>query len=427
MTIFYQGSLQDGIALAMREAKAVVCFVRDHEQLSLTWEQDYFSDPEVVQLLGAKTVLLRLAAGTQEAGFLTPFCPISKFPTVVVIRNGTLQEYLTPEISKDDFTRRILAAVDNHHTPGSVRQSQNDTAVSPGRAMSPSPNILAPHAPAQETSAPRSQYRGNINSDKRTAGLESPSKSASSKRQPPQEPGGKPIIKPERKGKAPPKPTQPNSGDPSMPPVEEFRRGPSTPRAPPAQYRLQVRLFDGGSVRSSFSPNQTIRTDVRTWLDEQVADNHQPYNLKHILTPLPSRTLSISEESQTLRDLGLGSTATLVMVPVQSYTEAYATAGASLPVRGISAVYNVVSSVASTATGVVRSLLEYGQSITAEDPSSSPPAASSGNTRHQQQAGPNIRTLRDQQNDRHDNQLYNGNQLNFQPRNRQDTDDQDGD
>jgi hypothetical protein len=28
MTIFFQGSLQEGIALAVREAKAVVCFVR---------------------------------------------------------------------------------------------------------------------------------------------------------------------------------------------------------------------------------------------------------------------------------------------------------------------------------------------------------------------------------------------------------------
>lgn len=28
MTMFYQGSLQDGITLAVREAKAVVCFVR---------------------------------------------------------------------------------------------------------------------------------------------------------------------------------------------------------------------------------------------------------------------------------------------------------------------------------------------------------------------------------------------------------------
>ena len=28
VTMFFQGSLQDGIALAVREAKAVVCFVR---------------------------------------------------------------------------------------------------------------------------------------------------------------------------------------------------------------------------------------------------------------------------------------------------------------------------------------------------------------------------------------------------------------
>lgn len=28
MTSFYEGSLQDGIALALKETKAVVCFVR---------------------------------------------------------------------------------------------------------------------------------------------------------------------------------------------------------------------------------------------------------------------------------------------------------------------------------------------------------------------------------------------------------------
>ena len=28
MTLFFEGTLQEGIALAMRDAKAVVCFVR---------------------------------------------------------------------------------------------------------------------------------------------------------------------------------------------------------------------------------------------------------------------------------------------------------------------------------------------------------------------------------------------------------------
>lgn len=41
---------------------------------------------QIVPILNAKAVLLRLTAGSQEAGFLTSFCPISKFPTVVVIK-----------------------------------------------------------------------------------------------------------------------------------------------------------------------------------------------------------------------------------------------------------------------------------------------------------------------------------------------------
>lgn len=184
---------------------------------------------------------------------------------------------------------------------------------------------------------------------------------------------------------------------------------PPVPQGPPNQYRLQVRLFDGRSVRSSFSPTQTIRGDVRPWLDQQTVDDHRPYNLKHILTPLPSRTLSVTEESQTLQDLGLGSTANLVMVPVQSYTEAYSAAG-SLPVRAISGFYNAVSSAAGTATELVGSFFGYGAGTPANEPTSSPPP-STENARRPRPPGPNIRTLRDQQNGRGDSQLYNGNQV----------------
>lgn len=184
---------------------------------------------------------------------------------------------------------------------------------------------------------------------------------------------------------------------------------PAAPQGAPRQYRLQARLFDGRSVRSSFSPTQTIRGDVRPWLDQQMVDDHRPYNLKHILTPLPSRTLSVTEESQTLQDLGLGSTANLVMVPVQSYTEAYSAAG-SLPVRVISGAYNAVSSVAGTATELVGSFFGYGAGTPANEPASSPPP-STENARRPRASGPNIRTLRDQQGGRGDSQLYNGNQV----------------
>lgn len=228
---------------------------------------------------------------------------------------------------------------------------------------------------------------------------------------PKEDPKEKPKDK-QQKGKAPQvfqKPAESKTSTAAAHTAEDSKPQRPAPRAPPTQFRLQVRLFDGRSIRSSFSPTQTIHSDVRPWLDEQMIDDHRPYNLKHILTPLPSRTLSVTEESQSLQDLGLGSTATLVMVPVQSYTEAYAAAG-SLPVRGISAVYNVVSSVAGTTTGLVGSLLGYGPSASANDTQSFA-SASAENTRRPRPTGPNIRTLRDQQNSRGDNQFYNGNQV----------------
>jgi len=41
---------------------------------------------QISRLLKERAVALRLAAGSQELGFLASFCPITKFPTVVVIR-----------------------------------------------------------------------------------------------------------------------------------------------------------------------------------------------------------------------------------------------------------------------------------------------------------------------------------------------------
>lgn len=82
----------------------------DDEQQSTVWENEYFAgDDEVLsipipsyqaypltyfrslqfaQLLEANSITLRLVKESQEAGFLTSFCPITKFPAVVVIKYG---------------------------------------------------------------------------------------------------------------------------------------------------------------------------------------------------------------------------------------------------------------------------------------------------------------------------------------------------
>ncbi|KAK9860911.1 UBX protein [Penicillium brevicompactum] len=424
MTSFYQGSLQEGIAAAVSDAKAVICFVRDDEELSSTWESAYFGDDEIAQAVNAKAVVLRLTAGSQEAGFLASFCPVSKFPTVVLIKNGTLKEYIGPDISKDDFRNRLIAALDNDTSPSTMSSSvSNDT---PGASTSsPAPVPVSQPQPQVETKASKPTGAAQNMSQ---AAAKNPKQSTKPSPKETKPAGPSTSVSPNQvskepkldKGKAPmgtKKPT-PKVTKKGTAPIVEQKVKPAKPRGPPSEYRLQVRLFDGRSVRSSFTPTQSIKNDVRPWLDQQMEEDTRPYNLKQILNPLPSETLTVAQESQTLRDLGIGSTANLVMVPVSTYTEAYSAAG-SLPARGISAVYGLASSAASTATGLVSSFLGYGAAATPEPTPASEP---SGSTQRPRTSGPNIRTLRDQQDGRGNSQLYNGNQLNFEPRKNQDKD-----
>ncbi|KAJ5233675.1 uncharacterized protein N7469_005441 [Penicillium citrinum] len=424
MALFYSGTLQEGIALAVNEAKAVVCFARDDAELSSTWEEDYFADSEIVQALCDKAITLRLAAGSQEAGFLTSFCPISSYPTVIVIKNGTLQEFITSEVSKGDFLNRLKVALEGKYVAPTSQQPQASASSANDTTTTSSTSPTSPPAPSTQQPTPQvpavsSHPEPRQMTEESSSSTPLPSKKAKTE-------------KPKENQDKPPKSTNPplSSAKPVVPKTtkktkeqlkEEPKPQPPVPRGPPKEYRLQVRLFDGSSVRSTFLPNQTIGKDVRSWLDQQLTDDHRPYNLKHILTPLPSQTLSASDESQTLEKLCLGSTANLVMVPVQSYTSAYAASASSLPVRGISTVYGVASSVASTATSFIGSFLGYGQTETPSEPeaSSSTPVPTPRNTRS---SGPRIRTLHDQRNDGRDSQLYNGNQLNFEPRNQDGSD-----
>lgn len=88
---------------------------------------------------------------------------------------------------------------------------------------------------------------------------------------------------------------------------------------------IQVRLFDGSSIKGKFAHDSTLATAVREWIKEAspAGGADIPYNFRQVLTPKPSRTIEISEEGQTLADVGLMPTATLVLVPVAGYTEAY--------------------------------------------------------------------------------------------------------
>lgn len=212
--------------------------------------------------------------------------------------------------------------------------------------------------------------------------------------------------------------------------------------AGPAQScALQIRLFDGSSIRSRFAPDTTLSTGVRTWITSSSPPQitNVPYTFRLILAPQPSRTIEISEESQSLQELGLMPTATLVLVPVGGYTEAYASSGyTGMLSRGLSAGYGLVSgafglagSVITSVTGIGRGEGPYmGGMSDEQEPSNAQGQQMAGSDFNSgSSAGPSVkvRTLADQRAQEERNrrtELYNGNSLDFEPR-KDDKDDKD--
>jgi hypothetical protein len=189
--------------------------------------------------------------------------------------------------------------------------------------------------------------------------------------------------------------------------------------------RVQVRTFDGSTLRTTLPASSSITDKLRPWIDEATNTN-VPYNFKLILTPLPNRTIEAGEEDISLSDLSIAGSCTFVMVPVKGYVESYSTvAGGLMGQNGllggvggmVSGGYNLVSGTAGWALGGVKTLLGYGgqQAGTTGSSSSSTPGAGEGagaakNVR--------IRTLADQRAEeaKKNQQFYNGNQLNFEPK-----------
>jgi len=186
---------------------------------------------------------------------------------------------------------------------------------------------------------------------------------------------------------------------------------------------LQVRLLDGGTIRSQFSAEATLAQDIRPWIDANL-ETKAPYTFKHILPPQPARAISVSEENRTLRDLDLLPSATLVLQPISNYTEAYSEGSnglLALPFNAASGAYGLVTGGIGAVTGTlggaarwlrggtfaepieqtIENLDAAGQTLgeQGEDPASQQQT-------HLSQGSARIRTLADQRVESGDQQFY---------------------
>lgn len=163
---------------------------------------------------------------------------------------------------------------------------------------------------------------------------------------------------------------------------------------------LQIRLFDGSTIRSRFPSSASLRVDVRPWVDEHQEVNTS-YTFKQIVTPLPIRTITISDEEESLQSQGFAPSATLILAPGQGYTAAYEGGNTgSVVSRSVSAGYGLASSAVGMVTGLFGGLLG-GTTGPQDEPTTPINTAPSGQNI-------NVRTLRDQSR-QDDQQFYNGN------------------
>lgn len=194
---------------------------------------------------------------------------------------------------------------------------------------------------------------------------------------------------------------------------------------------LQVRLFDGRTIRSTFPRTANLQDDVRKWVDEEFSklasddpniNNKQlpPYFFRHILTPQPSRELSAGDENQTLGDIDLAPSATLVLVAVKGYTEAYAGGGGVVGTATglVGGAFGLLSSTVGLVGSTLGSVIGYGAAPALDaQPSSSqtpaqPPQQPAPSNANADGSGIRVRTLADQRaREPRDQQFYNGNQV----------------
>jgi hypothetical protein len=164
---------------------------------------------------------------------------------------------------------------------------------------------------------------------------------------------------------------------------------------------LQVRLLDGTSLKRRFPSSNSLK-EVRSWIDESREDGTHPYTFKLVLTPLANRILDVTEESESLASLGLCPSATLLLLPVDKYSAAYAEATGGPFLRLLAYFMIFINWIATMLSTVMSPVLPRSR----QSDSSAPQR--SGISRDQETRRG---TSREQDARQKDYQLYNGNSV----------------
>lgn len=480
--VFFNGTLQEGISTALQQSKLVVCFVTDDKEESKRWESEYLTEETIAPLLVKDAVVLRLEAGSEEAGYLAAIFPLPKTPTVVVIKNGQLKEYVSAGTSKEDFVNRVSKAFSvqtgsqEQPTSSAAPVAQTETpattsaAVSNNTTNNPSPAQTTPsaQAPAPSTSE---QHQGPTQAQllaeaERRRQVARKEREEIEKERRRKEKGKMPASQDPKQDDAVKKASQQlaerqrkaredkarvlklieddkaerrarserQRAERQTSVSEDVNDTVSGAAVAPSssatrrhdQCAIQVRLFDGSTIRTRFPAKATISQDVRKWIDENRTDGNDPYTFKIILTPLPNKAIDhATEEDQTLEELGLAPSSTLVLTPVDRYSSAYTSMNAGLtnPVsRFVTAVLAFLVNILGGITGALGGLGHDGTAANSTEEGSRVGASQHGRGDSQGQASASgrdgsgrIKGFQNPDDEKRDYQLYNGNSVSEVP------------
>ncbi|TQW01039.1 UBX domain-containing protein [Cordyceps javanica] len=467
--MFFQGSIQEGISTAVGQQKLLLCFVTDGNDESQTWEDEYLRDESVKDLIATKAIALRLQAGSDEAGYLAQIFPLPKTPTIVIMKHGELKEYIASGTAKEDFLRRVANAFSAGgnaaaQVPGPSAPSvgaatatagpapnAGSSAASPTSVPSGSPEsdgsenvrrILAERAAKAQKEAAARQAReaeaaavaaaaaaaataakGKGKAVAETAvvppqtDVQRAATELIKKKKAQQNDERRRILKRIEDDKAARRELAAQRKKQRLEDlaavdshVREQEKAEAASRSsvnrPSATVAIQVRLSDGSTLRNKFQTTESIK-DIRTWVDQERSDGQGPYLLKQILRPAPNKNIDSTEEDKSLGELGLSPSSTLLLIPIHRYATAYESQNASQGFFG-------------HIMGFILGLFAWLAGIVGLGGEAPPPTASASS----QQPANSAAALRNQRvhafqnpNDkRGDQQLYNGNSLNFEPR-----------
>ncbi|KAI4175104.1 MAG: hypothetical protein LQ343_001865 [Gyalolechia ehrenbergii] len=448
--MFFDGNLQAGIARALQDNKPVACFVRDDGEESRTWEHNgqlvahlqpgmEFQDfrAAVVKALSrskkdeaGKNAIESATSGEDEARMSDTDPPSSNDPSIASPYNGTDYQGTTvleaPTLS-DTTPPRAVAP----HSQASTADPESSTLQ---QVMADRRRRLEADKAAKDTA--EKEKRRAVAQARREAASAAPGTPVSKqlsyaqaqrKRQQEAKEERQRILKAIENDKAERKEKEAQRralAETELAEAASANRASKSANqripkdwglaAHAQQCSLQIRLLDGTIIRRRFEPQQTLNNDVRPWLAGQRTDGDTPYTFKQILTPQLNRAMSISEEEESLQSLGLLPSATLVMVPIQGYTDVYAS-NQGMMGKAWSVGYNAASAGGSMLKGALRTVLGIGRATPetqgVESEGKRDETSSDNDRQTAAHGGVKYRTLNRQRDGGEDHELYNGNQV----------------